>query len=421
MRATRRVLGVPLPALSASILPLAACNPSSGGPPANDDAAYAIALQADGKLVVAGESRNGASFGTGFALARYDTGGSLDGTFGDGGRVVTVMGEARARAVAVQADGKIVVGGTAWDGADNFALVRYRSDGSPDAAFGTSGRVLVDVDGGVAAIAIQGDGQILAGGSSFNGSAYDFALVRLDDRGALDTSFGAGGRVITYSGGGLGSGIADLALQADGKIVAAGGSYLVRYNDDGSLDASFGAGGMLETGSYYEQTSAVAVQADGRLVAAGSSLNGLGSYDLALARTFADGSPDTAFGVGGRAVTAVMSLYRLEPARVAVSPIDGTILAAGFSQFEIVVARHLADGSPDTSFASLGSVLATADGYWGPNGFVHDLALQADGKIVLAGSSYTDASGRDFALARLGVNGSLDPSFGTAGTVKTGL
>jgi uncharacterized delta-60 repeat protein len=402
------------------LLPSGCSGGGGGGKTPNDDFAAAAAIQPDGRIVVAGESSSAAQGGR-IALARYNVDGSLDQSFGGDGKVLTVGAADGVGAVALQSDGKIVVVGDAYDGFNNFALTRYEHNGSLDMTFGAQGTVHVDMDGGARAVAIQGDGKILAAGYSSNGIAFDFGLVRVGASGALDTTFGSGGKVITYAGGGLGRGATDMVLQADGKIVVAGGSYIVRYNDDGSLDESFGVLGALNTGSYYEQTSAVAVQSDGKITAAGSSYNAIvTSYNLALTRYLTDGSPDTAFGVDGRAVTVVTSLYTLEPAIVVTDSIAGTIVAAGLSQFQVAITRNNSDGSPDVSFANGGKLITTTDGFWsGTGNRIGSIAVQSDGRILVIGSCRSDASGDDFALTRLNTDGSFDASFGLGGTVTT--
>lgn len=402
-------------------LPLIGCGGGGGGNPTFNDRAFAVAIQSDGKIVAAGDSYNGNN-GWCFALVRYNSNGSLDTTFGTGGKVLTIMG-AGARAVAIQSDGKIVAAG--YDYAYSFVLVRYNSDGSLDTTFGVGGKVLTLIGGGASAVAIQSDGKIVAVGYSYNGIGYDFAMTRYNSNGMLDTTFGSGGKVITNVSAYTfaGSAASGVTIQTDGKILVAGGSYLIRYISDGSLDITFGTGGKVISGSYYETTSGVGIQTDGRILAAGSSWNGFtGSYDFALTRYNSDGSPDMTFATSGRAVTTLMSLYTLGPATVVPDPTNGKIVAAGYSQYEFVLGRYNNDGSPDTTFASGGTILTSGVSYWSNNSFVHDIAVQTDGKIVVAGSFYKDdVSGYDFALARHNSDGSIDAGFGSGGKVTTGM
>jgi uncharacterized delta-60 repeat protein len=402
------------------LLSLTACGGGGGGNPVFNDHAFAVAIQSDGKIVAAGETFS-SSNGWCVSLARYASNGSLDMSFGNGGKVLTVV-SGGATAVAIQNDGKIVVAG--YDHIYSFVLVRFNSDGTLDTSFGNSGQVLTNLGGGASAIAIQSDGRIVAAGYSYNTYGYDFALTRYNGNGTLDVTFGSRGAVISdasaYSI--MGGGASSLAIQTDGKIVAAGGSYLIRYNSDGSLDTTFNLAGKVISGSYYETMSGVGIQTDGKIVAAGSSYNGMGSYDFALTRYNIDGSPDFTFNGNGRAVTPVMSLYPLGPATVVPDQSNGKIVAAGYSQYQFVLARYNSDGSPDTTFASVGEIITTGGGYWSNNSFVNDIAVQNDGKIVVAGSSYKDdVSGYDFALARHNSDGSIDAGFGSGGKVTTGM
>jgi uncharacterized delta-60 repeat protein len=402
------------------LLSLTGCG--GGGNPAVDDQVFAVAIQGDGKIIAAGDSFNGGNYLWSIALARYNSNGSLDTTFGAGGKALTDFGGG-ARAVAIQSDGKIVAAGYSYDSPYNFLLVRYNSNGKLDAGFGSGGVVLTNMGGAATAVAIQSDNKIVAAGYFYNGIGYDFAVARYNSNGTLDATFGLGGRVNTMMGG-LGAGASGIAIQTiDSKILVAGGSCLIRYNTNGTLDPSFGFGsGMVCTGSYHEQTSGVGIQSNGQILAAGSSYNGIGSYDLALTRFNIDGSPDNSFSIGGRAVTSAMSLYALAPTTVVPDPVSGKIVVAGYSQYEFVLARYNSDGTPDTSFASGGAILTTGGGYWSNDSLVRDIAVQTDGMIVVAGRTYKDdVNGYDFALARHNSNGSIDTSFGTGGKVTTGF
>jgi len=194
------------------------------------DWAYAVAVQRDDKIVAVGSSGTPV-IGFDFVLARYNADGTLDG----GAR--THIGRTgsfdKAVAVAIQPDGKIVAAGyaLAGTGESDFALVRYNPDLSLDAGFGTGGKVLTDISGtgssdSAAAVAIQPNGKIVAAGSSNAPGSSDFALVRYNRNGTLDAGFGTGGKVLTdISGTGSSSGAAAVVIQPDGKIVAAGTSY----------------------------------------------------------------------------------------------------------------------------------------------------------------------------------------------------
>ena len=191
------------------------------------DVASALVLQPDGKLVAAGHAYNASN--TVFALVRYNTDGSLDGSFGTGGKVTTAIGTGSgATALVLQPDGKLVAAGYASSaGKTTFALVRYNASGSLDASFGTGGKVttqIVTMENEAFALVLQPDGKLVAAGYTNDGSEQDFALVRYSADGNLDGSFGTGGKVITPVPGAFGEANA-LVLQPDGKLAAAGYSY----------------------------------------------------------------------------------------------------------------------------------------------------------------------------------------------------
>jgi uncharacterized delta-60 repeat protein len=325
--------------------------------------AFGVAIQPNGKIVTAGEFSGGVS--SDFALARYNTDGSLDSSFGTNGKVITDFGAGSddyAYAVAIQPSGKIVVAGVSnVSGSDDFALARYNADGSLDGSFGTAGKVITGFGGfrdQAFAVAIQPNGKIVAAGKSNVASNSDFALARYNADGTLDSSFGTGGQVRTGSGistaaGGAGA----VAIQSDGKIAAAGfgfflvsGSYdlaLARYNADGSLDSSFGTGGKVTTdfGASDDYASAIAIQSNGKIVAGGVSVaTATGNSDFALACYSVDGSLDSSFGTGGKVITG-FGAGTLDGANaVAIQP-NGQIVAAGISRTsgtnDFALARYL--------------------------------------------------------------------------------
>jgi uncharacterized delta-60 repeat protein len=261
------------------------------------DVAIGVALQPDGKIVAAGSATPKATIFSDFALARYNPDGSLDATFGSGGKVTTEFtgGSDRASAVALQPDGKIVAAGTAFTGTSyNVALARYNPDGSLDATFGSGGKVTTEFTGNfdqANAVALQPNGKIVAAGNTGAGTSHDFALARYNPDGSLDATFGSGGKVTTDFTGGSDQATA-LSLQPNGKIVAAGTAStgtilefaLVRYKKHGGLDPSFGSGGKVTTDFTGSNDVAwgVALQPDRKIVAVGGA--GTVNSDFALAR-----------------------------------------------------------------------------------------------------------------------------------------
>lgn len=377
----------------------------------SNDAASSIGFQSDGKIVVAGKSSNGSN--NDFAVARYDTSGSLDATFGTGGKV-TIYGTAdeEATAVGIQSDGKIIVAGTANS---DFGIGRLNTDGSLDSTFGTNGKVTTDIDGGsqdkLYALTLQSDGEIVVAGFS---STSGFAVVRYNTNGSLDSTFGTGGKVTTSFGSGTAVGFS-LGIQADGKIVVSGGFYdgtnygfaVARYSTGGSLDTTFGTGGKVSTvisnptGSQVDYTTDLKIQSDGKIIVAGHSATGV-SYagtDFVLARYNTDGSMDSTFGTGGKVITDIGTSYEKAVALAVQS--NGKIIAAGLSDgptnFISTLVRYNTDGSPDTSFDADGKVTTSIGASFG--GFF-DVGIQSDGKIVAAGAASNDGSTSVFSLAR---------------------
>ena len=234
------------------------------------------------------------------ALVRYNANGTPDTGFGAGGIVTTAVGSGYdyAHALVIKSDNKIVVAGSSSNGSKyNFALVGYNANGTLDTTFGTGGIVTTPVGSywnSAYALGIQSDGKIVAAGYSVNGSNNNFALVRYTANGSLDTTFGTGGIVTTPIGSSDDKAYA-LGIQSSGKIVAAGGTFngnnynfaLVRYNANGNLDTTFGKGGIVITAIGSDNSaSALVIQPDSKIVAAGYARPGGSSYgyDFALAR-----------------------------------------------------------------------------------------------------------------------------------------
>lgn len=320
------------------------------------DSATAVALQPDGKIVVAGSSQ-GTEF-VDFAVARLNPDGNLDTAFGNGGRVTTFFSHDNrdeAHDVVVQPDGKIIlVGQTHLDHkGDVFALARYNMNGSLDASFGSGGLVMTDfsgINGGCPVgsgdcddrangVALQPDGRIIAVGKT-SSDVDDFALARYNPNGSLDLSFGTGGKVTTDLFNASDS-AEDIVLQPDGKIVAVGTTVgptltidigLARYKSDGSLDQGFGSGGKVYTdfSNHSDEGTAVALQRNGRIVVVGYSfLFNSDTADSVIARYTPDGHPDTTFGATGKIKTE-LSPFTNRFSSVAVTP-GGKIIAGGFA------------------------------------------------------------------------------------------
>ncbi len=374
------------------------------------DVAYSVALQSDGMIVVAGTCSNGVDYD--FCLARYLANGALDTNFNGTGKVITAIGNGNdgAYSVALQPDGKIVVAGSCLNGSTyDFCLARYVASGALDLSFNGTGKVITAIGSGTDAaysVALQPDGNIVVAGRCFGGTGIDFCLARYLANGVLDASFGSNGTVITAIGSG--DDVArGLALQPDGKLVVAGycangTTYdfcLARYLASGTLDVSFNGFGTVITpiGTGDDYAISLALQPDGKIIVAGVCSNGANS-DFCLARYLANGTLDTSFGSTAKVITPIGSGNDYGYS-VVLQP-DGKIVVAGYcsngANIDFCLARYLANGTLDTSFGSTGKVI-TAIG--SGNDVANSAALQPDGKIVVAGYC-SNGSNDDFCLAR---------------------
>ena len=372
--------------------------------------------------------------------------GDLDPTFGTDGKVLTDFDHSTdiANAVAIQADGKLVVVGTTYRDNDfsgeDFAVVRYNPDGGLDKTFGVGGKVQTDFPG-LAAVAssvvVQPDGKIVVAGGAFPLFTFlgDFKVVRYNSNGSLDTSFGDGGIVTTTFP--EGSYAFDVALQTDGKIIAAGTVFvafdpgessdtdfaLARYNPDGTPDATFGNGGQVSTDflGLEDDAFSVLIQPDGKIVAVGSANDPATFYDFAAVRYLSNGTIDTTFGVAGKVHTDFGD-QNFDRARSAALQPDGRIVAAGFAISQnggvqnFAVARYNSSGVLDTSFGTGGM---TQIDFGNCCQGATKVLLQSNGKIITVGGSNGESSEDDFLLARLTPTGALDPNFGAGGKVRT--
>jgi uncharacterized delta-60 repeat protein len=367
--------------------------------------------------------------------------GNLDASFGSGGKVSTLLGEfSEASDLCIQADGKTVAAGFAQmkDNDQDFALARYNDDGSLDTSFGSGGKVTTDFFGNpeeALSVIVQPNGKIVVAGYTYNklndSSSVDFALARYNADGSLDTPFGAGGRVTTDFFGDDDQ-AQSVTIQPDGKIVAAGfckhgtdfsttDAALARYNSDGTLDKTFGSGGKVATDFFgmSDGFNAVVIRPDGKIVAAGGAIGSGGTFVAAFAQYNSDGSLDSSFGGGGK---ATLNVLKSIISRVALQS-DGKVAGVGravpgTTGSDILLARLKPDGSLDTSFGSSGIVLTD---FFGQNDLGTGMVVQPDGKLVVSAGVYLTRANasEDFALARYNSDGSLDNSFGFGGKVTT--
>lgn len=380
-----------------------------------DDQAWAVALQSDGKIVAGGYSHNGSN--KDFALARYDAHGNLDTTFDADGKVTTAIGSAddAILGIAVQGDGKIVAVGYMAAGSDfDFALARYNADGSLDASFDSDGRVVTDAqDLYIArAVALQADGKIVVGGYASVSQLGIFAIARYNSDGSLDTGFDTDGIVRVTAGTYPPDVCFAVAVQPDGKIVGAGRSNvlsadlepcIVRLNGDGTLDPSFDADGILlfdfPDNPVADAMYGIGISSAGGIVIGGGVFSNNAGFDFAAARCTESGVIDSAFDTDGMVITELGAGWE-EAFGLAVQANDKIVLA-GYSNNSVnedfAVMRYNADGSLDTTFdldGKLTLIFGTGDEQ------AHGVALQSDGRIVVAGYAW-NGSDYDFAIARI--------------------
>jgi uncharacterized delta-60 repeat protein len=373
------------------------------------DGANCSTFQSDGKIVVAGYA--GSGLGGGVAVARYSKDGFLDPTFGHLGATTVSFGlpHTEANSVVVQSDGKIVVAGyIGADGINEWLLMRFDADGSIDNTFGNGGLVLTEIDHiancRASSLALQPDGKIVVAGTA--GGAGILARYQTD--GSLDTMFGKNGEVVTFLGGDPKASF-HLAIQADGKIVAAGEDHshfgLTRYNADGTLDTTFGPNhqGRVDT-SFNGGTDVPAslVLVKDKIVVAGA-VNVGGNEDFGMARYSADGSLDTTFGPNHSGKVATD--FGADAGATSVTlQANGDLVVGGAAQVYgtsgFALARYQSNGNLDTSFCGTGTLTFGID--W--DDYSNSVLVQADGKVVAAGhAGFTQYDG-DIALVR------IDPS-----------
>lgn len=382
----------------------------------SDEEAYGVALQGDGKILFVGPS--GGSGWSETSVFRLDVNGNPDPKFGSQGQVITDFGldNVYGRSVAVQADGKILVAGYAENGDDNgVGIQRLLDNGTPDFSFGDSSVVFFPMDGFshyFNYVGVQPSGKIIVGGRySDNGNRP--VLLRFNSNGMPDYGFGDSAVAVIVNPTST-IYINKYVMKTTGEIVGVGETYinsqltfaLVQFTEDGLPDSKFGSQGVLIV-NFTERASAkgVAVQADGKVVAAGSVEDGNGTDNFALVRVLPDGILDQTFGVNGKASAALLNDDATASAVAILG--DGKIIIAGTAEGiwhrDFAVARFSTIGKLDKSFSLDGystKNMGTGDDY------VHNAVLQPNGRFVVAGasnntySSGSSSSSYDFAVAR---------------------
>jgi uncharacterized delta-60 repeat protein len=403
-----------------------------------------IAVQPDGKVVVAG----GAVRGSGFLLARYLPDGSPDPSFGEGGYVPTgpglPVGRDDSGAVALQPDGKIVVAGESSVVSPScqgntgvcagFALARFDPNGSLDTSFGTNGITNTFFPGApngapnalswsfATTLALLPGGEIVAGGvsvSQISDAWSSFALAEYTPAGSLDPTFGAGGIVQTAFTQND-AGITSLAVRPGGKIVATGSDVsaghgdhtyltaLARYEPDGSLDPGFGTAGKMETTQKLSYMGGPSVEQNGKIVVAGYRSNDLGYASFPVVARFGPGGRlDSSFG--NRGYEEIRSLAGDAATAIATQPDGKILLATNSANFDVkdalntAVVRLLPNGSPDPSFGRKGvATLSVVGCIGGGECRSAGLAVQADGNVLVSEQGgFPGESNSSLTLARL--------------------
>jgi uncharacterized delta-60 repeat protein len=362
-----------------------------------------IIIQSDGKIIIAGNYDDFRNQIYNVVIARYNTNGSPDNSFGAGGQIQTdYQYNDWVNTIAVQADGKIVIGGS--------SIMRFNSNGIQDNTFNGGERMFINVE----AIMIQPDGKIVSA-NSFGGN--NFSITRLNTDGLPDNTFdGDGYQTIDF--GITGAAVKTIALQAADKIMVAGyakdgiNTNLVtgRLNANGSLDVTYSVDGKMVSsfGSATDFISAVFIQNDGKFFAIGSTINAA-VRDVAVARYNSNGEPDNSFDGDGKLIDHLILGYS-QFTCTAVQK-DGKALAAGYTwngrDFDFALVRYNLDGTLDNSFSFDGKLRTD---FGATDDKVNAMVIQCNGKILLAG-----AAGNNFALARYNCDGSPDNSFDNDG------
>ena len=357
--------------------------------------------------------------------------GSLDPTFGTGGVVTTNFGGENntiANAAAIQGDGKILVAGSIPNsqGFGEAGVARYNTNGSLDSSFGTGGIVVTSQPDplGLFGIAVQSNGEIVVGGAGF----LSVNAIRYHTNGSLDTSFGKGGiaSVRPFPPTAFDASTGGLALQPDGKILVAAGNALVRFLPNGQIDSSFGTSGVA---ALAANATAIALLSTGKMLVLSGGVNPLAPTSVslgAITRYNSNGSLDTSFGVNGQAAAVgpasgitLVSGGKFIVASSAIHAVSAPSGQAPVNSFGLELTRYNSNGTIDTTFGTSGGVVTPFAGDSDAAAFA--LATQSNGDIVAAGQagSQPPDGPSTFALARYTANGQLDTTFGTDGTVTT--
>ncbi len=382
-------------------------------------------LQADGKIVVAG----GTDDLSDFMLARYNTDGTLDASFGNGGIVITDFGSTYEYIIGmvITATGQIIAGGSnSLNGYGQFLLAGYTAAGVPDPTFGNNGIVTTDfnsVRSQIYALALQPDGKVVAAGIA----GGNFGLTRYNPDGSPDLSFNFTGQTTTHF-----SGLdwaKSVVIASNGKIYAGGESYdasfiphyrVARYNVDGSLDLTFnsGSGSVYQVigATSYDYLTNIRLQNDGKIIASGTT-SFQGNGDMALTRINTDGTIDNSFGTSGNGIVIADFNSGSDENDFLVIQQDDKIVTGGYNYSPVMPSyafscfRFNPDGTPDAGFGVNGSFI---DFVPGSSNSYNALFQQADGKLLAENESNYGTSNKVY-LSRFNADGTPDNAFGQNG------
>ncbi|MBP6333954.1 MAG: T9SS type A sorting domain-containing protein [Bacteroidia bacterium] len=336
------------------------------------DFGYSAALQADGKIIVIGKIFINVNTNIGFAVTRVNADGTLDLSFSGDGKYTFDFnnGDDQPGKVALQSDGKIVIGGSALNLSslnDEMAMIRLDSSGTLDGSFGVGGKVLTSIGSGrdrALDMVVLPNDEILLCGRSDNGTDLDFAIAKYDRNGNLSSNFGSGGKISTDISGEDDYGNS-IAVQTDGKIIMAGytGDVLagtkfamIRYDSLGQIDVGFGLNGKVVTDFVsHDQNYGICIQADHKILLAGRVYNG-SDNDFGIARYDEFGNLDNSFDLDGKLVVPISNDH--DEAYAITVQQDGKILVAGRAEMnttdDFALIRILGSGTTETSESMAG-------------------------------------------------------------------
>ncbi|WP_395091658.1 T9SS type A sorting domain-containing protein [Vaginella massiliensis] len=359
--------------------------------------------------------------------------GNLDSSFGQNGFVVDSFSPDydSAEKIVLQADGKILVmGDTGFASIRKMAVARYNADGSIDTSFGNEGKLNITTtmpksfarDG-----IVQPDGKIILSGYQWDNSTGDLILVRLNTDGSFDTSFGNQG-IAVLDNNGMNEVGSSIHLQADGKIIIAGDAddqfTMGRVNADGTIDTTFGTNGWVRTSfPIWSSVNDIHVNSTGEILVTGMAMNPYSNWKVGLAKYDADGNIDFNFGENGTMMLSIGIAHDFAIRGILLD--DGKMYIGSHSyydtrplRYEVVVSKFNANGSLDTTYGTGGNTKVR----WVENGEnnITDMLLQDDGKILVSGRGYENTS-EVFAIAKFDADGKLDNTFGTQGKVTANV